>query len=61
MTYKELRDFINELSDDQLNMDVAVYLNEEICGGYFDVDTIAIADSDEGNDYMLPDQPYIVI
>jgi hypothetical protein len=62
MKYKELAKFISELSDDQLDMEILIYLDENICGGYFKVDNVAIADVFEEEDsHIQPNQPYIII
>lgn len=60
MTYKQLRDLINELSDEQLAMDVSVYMRE--AGEYFPLapEPFAITD-EEDEDVLDPDHPYLII
>lgn len=56
MTYKQMLSFINELSDEQLEMDVTVYLETD--DEFFPVLDFAVTDE---TDVLDTDHPYIVI
>jgi hypothetical protein len=57
MTYRKLKNIINNFSDKQLNMDVTIYIEEN--DEYFEAAECKIYASD--NDILDEGHPYLVI